>query len=274
MGSGPASVAHAFWLRGASRCRYQENLGIDTNCPVLGSSAGLSGRALSLSRGRARFLLAPSRCYAIWCSWSGSTSRRILPTRRCRGRSASNPASQVDGVSVRRDNGRTADVSSATSDLTSKRTSHPVKLVSPSSAPRAHQQTEWVVESRRAHAPSPGTRDSRRGCRDRHRAVNSHQSARRVRGLCGQLRFRSDELPSGRHRGIRRQYHRVVRLLHLRELGRDPRGQVLREGPRGGGLPQHGGDLLGRLPDPAAGGVRLRLARGQGRPEVHLHRHA
>src|SRR3989454_12283840 len=44
--------------------------------------------------------------------------------------------------------------------------------------------------------------------------------------------------------------------------------------PPGGGLPQHRGDLLGRLPDTPAGGVPLRLARRQGGPEVHLHRHA
>src|SRR5206468_7235957 len=67
--------------------------------------------------------------------------------------------------------------------------------------------------------------------------------------------------PSRRRRRIRGQYHRVVRLLHLREPGLDPGGEVLREGSPGGGLPQHGGDLLGRIPDPAVGGVRLRLAR-------------
>ena len=45
----------------------------------------------------------------------------------------------------------------------------------------------------------------------------------------------------------------MVRLLHLRQPRLDPRGQVLRKERPGRGVPEHGRDLLGRLPHPAAG---------------------
>src|SRR5438105_4682206 len=85
---------------------------------------------------------------------------------------------------------------------------------------------------------------------------------------------RSERAPPRRHRRSGRQYHRVVRLLHLRKPGRDPLGQVLRKEPPRGRLPQHGGPLLHRVPHPTARRVRLRLARRQGGPQIHLPRHA
>jgi hypothetical protein len=151
---------------------------MDTKNPVPGSSAGLSDRALSSCRGRARFLLSlfkpMSRPLVLLVGLYASME---LANPSMPGVFVLDPSQSVDGVSVRRNNGSTADVSSATSDLTPKRKSHPVKLVPPSSAPRAHAQTEWVVELRRAHAPSPGSCDSGEDYsgRDRHRAVNSHQ---------------------------------------------------------------------------------------------------
>lgn len=65
------------------------------------------------------------------------------------------PNESVAGLSARRDMACTAGVSGPASDLTPERRLRPVRVASLLSVPRARPQTEWVVEVRRAHSPTP-----------------------------------------------------------------------------------------------------------------------
>src|SRR5258708_4702954 len=64
----------------------------------------------------------------------------------------------------------------------------------------------------------------------------------------------------------------MVRLLHLRQLGRDPVSQVLRQDPPGGGAAEHDRPVYRRLPDSPIGRLLVWVAGRPGRPQIHLHR--
>src|SRR5438105_1008612 len=95
-----------------------------------------------------------------------------------------------------------------------------------------------------------------------------------TRGSYDRSCARREGPPPRRHRRSRRERDRVVRLLHLRQPGSAPVGQVLRRGPVRSGAHQDGGDVHRRIPDTPLRRLRVRSRRRPRRPQVHVPHHA